>query len=239
MSYSRGTISSSDDLNFGLVLLSDDFTVVGMNQCALQIVGNQTGPLGKDLLGFHQPKTREKVRGLLQELTEPADTLQNTLVLDFLGRVLMMSMSRMTVSTAEGAASWSVIFVDVTEQTGALTNPVTGHLELKKLPVHENGNFIFLSADEVRLIQADGNYCRIFTGSKRHYLLMSLKTALEKLPGNGFFRVHKSFIVNLKHVRGIEHGDGSRLLVSFDDPAIPKVPVSCRLAPALKKALGQ
>lgn len=239
MSNDRGTTPSGENLNFGLVLLSDEFNVVGMNQHALQIAGNDGGVLGKNLLQFHQPKTREKVRGLLKELCEPAGTPHNTLILDFLGRVMMMSMSRMTVGTAEGSASWALIFLDITEQTGALTNPATGHLELKKLPIHENGNFSFLSPDEVHLIQADGNYCRIFTRSNKHYLLMSLKTALDKFPGHGFFRIHKSFIVNLRHVRAIQQGEGSGIFVSFDDPAIPNVPVSRRLAPSLKKALGQ
>lgn len=158
------------------------------------------------------------------------------MVIDFLGRVLMISLSRLTVPGSEMA--WAVSFIDLSEQTGASTNPLSGHLELKKMPIYENGAFHFLAADQVHLIEADGNYCRIHTPLKKFYLLMSLKAVLQRFPSADFFRVHKSFIVNLRHVKSLGVAGDNRMAVSFYDPAIPAVAVSRRLAPAVKKALS-
>lgn len=232
-----GTHKTGNDIDIGLVLLSKDWRVVGMNDHALCTVGSTMGLMGENLLQYHPQKSREKVRGLLKELSAPREGMPSTVIIDLAGRVLMMNMSRLTVLSQDSMSSWALTFLDVTEQTGALMNPQSGQVELKKLPIYENGVFHFLSADQVFLIEADGNYCRIFTANKTFYLLMSLKAVLLKFAATDFFRVHKSFIVNLKHIRTVDHSDGNRMVVSFDEPAIPTVPVSRRLASALKKAL--
>ncbi|UFS71902.1 LytTR family transcriptional regulator [Geomonas sp. RF6] len=181
-------------------------------------------------------KTREKVRGILDELSTPPESHPRSMVIDFLGRVLMISLSRLTVP--DSAMAWAVSFMDLSEQTGACTNPQSGHLELKKMPIYEKGQFHFLSADQVYLIEADGNYCRIHTPLKKFHLLMSLKAVLQRFPSSDFFRVHKSFIVNLRHVKALGPGGDSRTVLSFYEPAIPAVPVSRRLVSAVKKAVS-
>ncbi|RII25710.1 MAG: hypothetical protein CXR30_18155 [Geobacter sp.] len=226
------------DMNIGLVLLSDDWQVVGMNEHMRRIAGPAMGPMGQDLFLFHSPKSRVKVRGILLELSAPRNGMPNTMIIDFLGKVVMLSVSRLTLMSPDSTIAWAVTFLDMSEQTGAAMNPQSGHLELKKIPIYENGVFHFLSADQVYCIEADGNYCRIYTTLKKFYLLMSLKTVLQRFAQLGLFQVHKSFIVNLAHIRTIEQSSENRLTISFDDPDIPAVPVSRRLVPALKKRIS-
>lgn len=221
-------------INIGLVLLSEDWQVLGMNEHALRIAGPEPGPMGQNLFRLHPAKSREKVRGILEELSRPGESIPRSMVIDFLGKVLMISLSRLTVPGSNLA--WSVSFLDLSEQTGARTNPNSGHLELKKIPIYQNGTFHFLSADQVHLIEADGNYCRIHTPLKKFYLLMSLKAVLQRFPSSDFFRVHKSFVVNLSHVKEIGPAGDNRMAVSFYDPTIPAVPVSRRLVSAVRKA---
>lgn len=238
MSLEQYLNNQGNNINIGLVLLSEDWRVLGMNEHALRIAGPDMGPVGGNLFQLHPPKSREKVRGILQELSTPGENLPKSMVIDFLGRVLMISLSRLTLLSKESAISWAVTFMDVSEQTGASTNPLSGRLELKKMPIYENGVFHFLSADQVYLIEADGNYCRIHTPLKRFYLLMSLKAVLQRFPTTDFCRVHKSFVVNLRHVKTMGPAGDNRTVVSFDEPAIPAVPVSRRLASAVKKAVS-
>lgn len=223
-------------VEIGLVLLSEEWQVLGMNEHALRIADPQMGPIGQNLFQMHPAKSRDKVRGILDELSGQQGAMPKSMVIDFLGKVLMISLSRLFVPDSKLA--WAVSFMDLSEQTGARTNPNSGHLELKKMPIYENGAFHFLSADQVHLVEADGNYCRIHTPKKKFYLLMSLKAVLQRFPASDFLKVHKSFVVNLRHVQAIGPADDSRLTVSFYDPAIPAVPVSRRLVPAVKKALS-
>lgn len=235
MSQEQYLSDQDSSMNIGLVLLSEDWQVLGMNEHALRIAGPNMAPLGQNLFRMHPAKSREKVHGILDELSG-RESKPRSMVIDFLDKVLMISLSRLTVPGS--AMAWSVSFMDLSEQTGANTNPQSGHLELKKMPIYEKGEFHFLSAEQVYLIEADGNYCRIHTPLKKFHLLMSLKAVLQRFPSSDFFRVHKSFIVNLRHVKALSPAGDSRMVVSFYEPGIPAVPVSRRLLPALKKAVS-
>jgi len=230
--------NNSNNINIGLVFFSKDWRIVGMNEYALSLFAPAMGTLGEDFIQLHPPKSRGKVQSILNELTALRDGMPNTMIIDILGKVLMMSMSRLTLFTKDSSASWALTFMDVTEQTGASLNPLSGQVEFKKLPICENGVFYFISADQVFAIGSDGNYCRIFTSNRKFFLLMSLKTVLQRLSTPDFFRVHKSFIVNLKHIQKIDCTAEGRTHIFFDNPAIPKVPVSRRLVSALKKAIA-
>ena len=53
---------------------------------------------------------------------------------------------------------------------------------------------------DILYIEAERNYCRIFTKNKEYLLATTLKIMEEKLPLRHFIRVHRSFMVNLGQV---------------------------------------
>lgn len=57
---------------------------------------------------------------------------------------------------------------------------------------------VFLS--EILYIEAERNYCRVFTKNKEYLLSTTLKIMEDKLPPRDFIRVHRSFMVNLMQV---------------------------------------
>lgn len=227
-----------EHIQIGLVFLSNDLRVIGVNDIARRLFGSKNALMGVSLLHYHPEKSRGKVRDVLKELTLPRGDMSGTMILDILGRVLLTNMSRLTFLRGSNAPAWAVTFMDVTRQTVAAKNPLSGMLQLKKLPLYENGTFSFIAAEQIHLIEADGNYCRIYTAQKKHYVLMSLKAVLDRFVDADLVRVHKSYVVNLKHVRTIERSDGNRTIVTFDNPAIPSVPASRRCASVLRKAIA-
>lgn len=58
--------------------------------------------------------------------------------------------------------------------------------------------------DEINLLEAYDNYSYVHTGGQKHLISSTLKTLEQKLPADAFIRVHRSYIVNLKAVEGIE-----------------------------------
>jgi DNA-binding LytR/AlgR family response regulator len=54
--------------------------------------------------------------------------------------------------------------------------------------------------EEILYIEAERNYCRIFTKNKEYLLSTTLKIMEEKLPPRLFVRVHRSFVVNIRQV---------------------------------------
>lgn len=69
--------------------------------------------------------------------------------------------------------------------------------------VKSDSILVRLNLNDILFIEAMGDYVRIFTTKQKHMVLSTMKSFEEKLPKNNFFRVHKSFIVNLDKVEAI------------------------------------
>ena len=66
--------------------------------------------------------------------------------------------------------------------------------------VRHKDRMVKIYIDEILYIEADWNYCRIFTHDKEYMLATSLKTMEEKLPTLKFLRVHRSYMLSLAQV---------------------------------------
>jgi DNA-binding LytR/AlgR family response regulator len=225
-------------LSIGLVLLSSDFRVIGMNDYARMLLAPAMGEgLGKKLLDYHPRKTQEKIKSLLKELSEVRADTPFAMVIDVLNKVLMINLSRFEIVTSVPLPHWAMTFIDVSEQTGAAMNTGSGRVELKKFPVYDNGLCRFLDADSVYCIQSDGNYCKVFAADRSYYLHLSLKVILQRYTGPDFFRVHKSYIVNLRHAQGIFVSADGQAMIIFDRETVPPVPLARRKLAEFKQAL--
>jgi DNA-binding LytR/AlgR family response regulator len=58
--------------------------------------------------------------------------------------------------------------------------------------------------DDIKYIQALGDYVNIFTDDKRYTVHITLKGIEEKLPRDKFYRLHRSYITALNHIDNIE-----------------------------------
>lgn len=58
--------------------------------------------------------------------------------------------------------------------------------------------------DDVLYAEAMDNYCVIYTSNGKYILSQTLKLVEQKLRPNGFLRVHRSHLVNLKHITQIQ-----------------------------------
>jgi DNA-binding LytR/AlgR family response regulator len=63
---------------------------------------------------------------------------------------------------------------------------------------------IFIS--DILYVEADRNYCHLFTASKDYLMTTTLKVMEDKLPANYFVRVHRSYLVNLTQVDEVGEG---------------------------------
>lgn len=63
-----------------------------------------------------------------------------------------------------------------------------------------------INIDQILYIEGLKDYIKIVTDSKTIVTQLNLKTIEEKLLTFGFYRVHKSYIVSLKHIYSIERG---------------------------------
>lgn len=72
--------------------------------------------------------------------------------------------------------------------------------------VKTSNGLVKIKTSEIIYIQADDNYSKIITTSKRHLVSLTLKKVNEKLLQVNFIRVHRSFIVNVDFIDKIKDG---------------------------------
>ena len=66
--------------------------------------------------------------------------------------------------------------------------------------VRHNEVMVKIIIDDIYYLEADRNYCHVHTKASTYLLVNTLKNMEDKLPSEQFQRIHRSFIVNLKHV---------------------------------------
>lgn len=114
----------------------------------------------------------------------------------------------------------------------------TGPIRIERIPVEKAGKKLLLPVDDIFHIMAKDDYSYLHTDGERYLSTMSLSTLESRLEPQGFYRVHRRFLVNLSKVSEVVPMYGGTLLLTLKDRNKTQVPVSRRRVPALKKVLG-
>jgi len=66
--------------------------------------------------------------------------------------------------------------------------------------IRHQEKMIKVDVKNILYIEAERNYCRIYTKTREYLLVMTLKDIDEKLPNKHFIRIHRSFIINISQI---------------------------------------
>lgn len=74
------------------------------------------------------------------------------------------------------------------------------------LIINEHGSATIsrIRHDNIYFLRTDGNYVEIITTGKNYMVFMSLTVIMQKLPQSDFYRVHRSYAINLKKILKIK-----------------------------------
>ncbi len=91
-----------------------------------------------------------------------------------------------------------------------------------KITIDTDGKLIFLNPDDILFVASDGNYSSVYTrNDKKIVVTKKLKEIDALLPSDVFFRVHNSYIINLKKIKEFLKTEGYVVLENNH-----KIPVS-------------
>lgn len=79
-------------------------------------------------------------------------------------------------------------------------------IEAKDVYLRVDGRLVRVELDDILYFENVGDYIKVFTAQDTYIIHGTLKTVGQKLPHPHFFRVHRSFIVNLHKIKDIEEG---------------------------------
>ena len=81
--------------------------------------------------------------------------------------------------------------------------PAKSHCQLilkDRIFVRCQDTMVRISLDDIHYIEADRNYCKVYSRNKKFLLVCSLKEVNDKITDKRFLRIHRSYIANLTHI---------------------------------------
>ena len=116
--------------------------------------------------------------------------------------------------------------------------PLNLPVSVERIPVVKSGSKVLVPIDQIRFIEAKDDYSCIYTESDRFLSTISLQKLEDRLVGHGFFRIHRSYIVNLEYVADVEVISAGILQLTIQGFEDKHISVSRRRVVALNRALG-
>lgn len=124
--------------------------------------------------------------------------------------------------------------VEAMKASAAPAPDAPGAAQPEMIAVTLGGTTRMIRRDEVRYVQAQGDYARLHT-EEASYLVRVPMADLERQWADTFVRIHRSYLVAVPHL--------TRIRLGTDHPSVAvggaELPVSRRLLPALRERLEQ
>lgn len=115
------------------------------------------------------------------------------------------------------------------------TNSIKSTHTIRQLTIKKHNGLHFIPIEDIVYLKGAGNYSEIYTEDSRPELHSKSLDRLSQLLPNQFFRIHKSYIVQLEMIQRIESSVGSKYGVILKDGT--SLPVGRTRIDALKKEL--
>ncbi len=113
------------------------------------------------------------------------------------------------------------------ELTGLIKNYLNTSMtdNFSKIVVHVNDGYDIVDISNIIYIEAMDSYTKLkLTGNQSYVASRSLKDFEDLLSDKGFYRVHKSYLINLRHMMKIQKGIASSVIMTNGT----SVPISAR-----------
>jgi two-component system, LytTR family, response regulator len=107
---------------------------------------------------------------------------------------------------------------------------------MERIVVKSRGEVLFLNAEDIDWIEAVGYYACLHVGSDTHTLRRTLLELVRDLDEDKFMRIHRSIIVNLDRIHGLELQNGGDYEVVLKSKA--RLRLSRRFRKRLQDRMG-
>ena len=106
-----------------------------------------------------------------------------------------------------------------------------------KIPVTASHGILFLEIAQIVYAETDGQGCVVHTASRSYEVNQLLGELEKKLADFGFFRIHKSYLINLSFISELFAGSGNGLSVHMKGYESRELPVGREKLKTLKQLL--
>jgi ABC-2 type transport system ATP-binding protein len=107
-----------------------------------------------------------------------------------------------------------------------------------KIPVRSEDKVVLVNPGDILYIEAEAGHTCLKTMGARLTTQFTLNELEERLSRSGFFRAHRSYLVNLQHIKEIIPYTRNSFSLRLDDPGGMEIPLSKAAAGELKDLFG-
>jgi len=107
-----------------------------------------------------------------------------------------------------------------------------------RITVTKGERHVLLDPVDIVYAMAQDDYTLLFTDQDRYLSTTALIALEEQLASQGFYRIHRKYLVNLDWVHSIAQSPGSMMTVTLKDKGATTLPVARRRVVELKHALS-
>ncbi len=86
---------------------------------------------------------------------------------------------------------------------------------LERFVVKCEGRILFFTTDEIDWIEAASNYVKLYSNGKGYLVRQTMNEMEKKLNPDQFLRIHRSIIVNVKKIRGVQPCNSGEFIVTL------------------------
>ena len=228
-----------ESLPMGVIFVDNDRKVRWMNDYARNHLFGEDY-FGRDVGVFHNDNSRKKIDKLFSDLERGKEIkMPFVKIVNFKGSKHTLLARLIKMSDVHGGFEGiivlfydisSVVFQDLTTEDGVIT-------VFKKLPIPTRDGLIFVDVNRVAFVKSCGDSSFIYDiDGNRYFSNLQISTLEAKLYPLGFFRSHRSYIINLSLVKQLVY-DGGNTYVLLDTISEQRIPVSRRNRSHLRNIL--
>lgn len=214
-------LSMIEQMEPGVVIFNDDLTISSVSSMVFMIFGHipRERIFAGDLLDIHDEAAREKVKETLRLARQAQRHIP--LSLKFItseGHDRYLLVKLITVAERDPAGEKiCALFYDITPF-------IVAERKLTRVPVTSRGDIHLLRPEEIVYLKADNIYSLIYTEAGEYHSDLSLGAMEKRLSEDIFYRIHRSYLVNLAKVRKV-HRESSECTVAAGGGEV-RLPVS-------------
>ena len=104
---------------------------------------------------------------------------------------------------------------ELPNQMRMLLNQVSNNKPLHNLAIPTIEGLLFADVSSIISCESDGRYTNIFFDEKKTVMASRMLSEFEELLApSGFIRIHKSYLINTKHIKKYIRGEGGQVIMS-------------------------
>ena len=203
----------------GMILFDDNFRVCHLNWALMRIFAETPHEkiLEQNLLEMHRGPSGEKLKELLAVIRDPTRQASMSVRRMSGSREIFVMLKMIQLLDQKLAKSLHCCLIyDI---TALISTPQHGFI---KVPVTTGGEILLFAPEEITFIQAENIYSQVFTVNGEFFCDLSLGVLAAGLSQERFFRIHRSYLVNLDKVQKVvRNGNTVSLQMADSDRHLP------------------